>query len=134
MARPHKIDQFADVEDLGCTDRVVHVDAVRTARAALPPREALYGLSQVFSALGDPTRLRIVAALASQELCVCDLAATVRQTESAISHQLRLLRKLGLVRSRREGRLVYYALDDAHVTTLYGQGLDHVRHQAECET
>src|SRR5262249_7832580 len=74
--------------------------------------------AELFAALGDPTRLRIVAALANRELCVCDLAATIGQSESAVSHQLRNLRALGLVRSRREGRLGHYALDDHHLTPL----------------
>jgi DNA-binding transcriptional ArsR family regulator len=130
MPRPRKTDQLADVTDLICDDRVVHVEAVRAARAALPSGTDLLGLAELFAALGDPTRLRIVAALAGQELCVCDLAATVGTTESAVSHQLRSLRSLGLVRSRRDGRLVYYALDDAHVSSLYGQALDHVAHRS----
>jgi DNA-binding transcriptional ArsR family regulator len=129
MSRPRKQDQLADVSDLVCDDRVVHVEAVRTARGTLPTGPTLAGLAEVFATLGDPTRLRIVAALAHQELCVCDLAATVGQTQSAVSHQLRILRSLGLVRSRREGRLVYYALDDGHVTALYGQALDHLAHR-----
>lgn len=130
MARPRKTDQHAAMSDLVCDDRVVHVDAVRAARATMPARTALHDLATVFAALGDPTRLRIVAALAGQELCVCDLAATVGPSESAVSHHLRLLRQLGLVRSRRAGRLVYYALDDVHVAALYGQALDHVAHRA----
>ncbi len=129
MARPRKTDQLAAMADLVCDDRVVHVDAVRAARAALPEGATLAGLAEVFAALGDPTRLRIIAALAQNELCVCDLAASVATSESAVSHQLRGLRDLGLVRSRREGRLVYYALDDAHVTALYSQALDHVDHR-----
>jgi DNA-binding transcriptional ArsR family regulator len=129
MPRPRKQDQLADVSDLVCDDRIVHVEAVRAARGALPAGSTLAGLAEVFATLGDPTRLRIVAALAHRELCVCDLAATVGQTESAVSHQLRNLRALGLVRSRREGRLVYYALDDDHVGALYGQALDHVAHR-----
>jgi ArsR family transcriptional regulator, lead/cadmium/zinc/bismuth-responsive transcriptional repressor len=128
MPRPRKRDQLADVSDLVCDDRVVHVETVRAARAALPVGATLAGVAEVFAALGDPTRLRIVAALAHAELCVCDLAATVGQTESAVSHQLRLLRALGLVRPRREGRLVYYALGGDHVAALFGQALDHVAH------
>ena len=130
MARPHKQDQLAALADLSCEERLVHVDAVRAARAKLPPVLALAAVGELFAALGDPTRLRIVAALAKEELCVCDLAATIGQSESAVSHQLRLLRTLGIVRARREGRLAYYALDDAHVAALYGQALDHVCHQS----
>ncbi len=131
MPRPRKIDQLVTTTDLACDDRVVHVEAVRAAREALPTGQALAGLTDLFAALGDPTRLRIIAALASRELCVCDLAAAIGQTESAVSHHLRILRELGLVRSRREGRLVYYALDDDHVSVLYRHAADHVAHRGQ---
>lgn len=85
-------------------------------------------LASFFKALSDPTRVRIIGALAAGELCVSDLALDLGMTQSAISHQLRLLRELRLVRSRKEGRQVYYALDDDHIADLYRQGLDHVRH------
>ena len=85
-------------------------------------------MAALFGALADPTRVRLVAALERAELCVGDLAATVGLSNSATSHQLRLLRTLGLVRTRREGRTIYYALDDEHVRTLYRQALDHVGH------
>lgn len=130
MARPRKQTQVHDIADLVCDDNVVHVDAVRRARQSIPEPRIVGGVIDLFAALGDPTRLRMVAALAEHELCVCDLAATVGQSESAISHQLRAMRGLGLVRSRREGRLVYYALDDDHVMTLYRQALDHVGHRS----
>jgi ArsR family transcriptional regulator len=104
------------------------MEAVRAAREALPGGTATRELTNLFAALGDPTRLRIMAALATQELCVCDLAATIGHSESAVSHQLRLLRSLRLVRSRREGRRVFYALDDDHVLGIYAQACDHVHH------
>lgn len=88
-------------------------------------------MSDLFGAVADPTRLRIVAALAARELCVGDLAATLAMSQSAVSHQLRVLRDRGLVRARRDGRLSYYALDDEHVAGLFGQALDHVRHRTE---
>lgn len=132
MARPRKRDQLlGGMTDLACDERVVHVEAVRAARASLPDTANLAGLAELFAALGDPTRLRIVAALSARELCVCDLAAAVGTSVSAMSHQLRTLRALGLVRPRRDGRLVYYALDDDHVAALYRQGLDHVGHATE---
>lgn len=131
MARPRKIDQLAAMADLVCDDRIVHVDSVREARSTLPAGETLAGLADIFAVLGDPTRLRIISALVHRELCVCDLAATVGTSESAISHQLRALRALGLVSSRRAGRLVYYTLDDDHVAALYSQGLQHVSHREE---
>ena len=128
MPRPSKAVQFQDPAAMSCDDRVVHIHAVRAARAALPAGERMGALAQFFAALGDPTRLRIVAALASEELCVCDLAAAIGQSESAVSHQLRHLRELRLVRSRREGRRVFYALDDAHVLAIYAQACDHIGH------
>jgi ArsR family transcriptional regulator len=129
MARPRRSDQLSQTSDLLCDDKVVHVEEVRAARRALPQGELLAGMADLFSVLGDPTRLRLVAVLAHRSLCVCDLAAAIGLSESAVSHQLRLLRSLGLVRSRREGRLVYYTLDDEHVTTLFSQAHDHVNHQ-----
>ena len=83
-------------------------------------------LADTFAVLGDPTRVRLVDALAHGELCVSDLADVVGLTESAVSHQLRLLRSLRIVRARRAGRLVYYQLDDAHIRTLLDQGRRHI--------
>jgi ArsR family transcriptional regulator, lead/cadmium/zinc/bismuth-responsive transcriptional repressor len=128
MPRPSKATQLSEPSPSDCDERIVHVEAVRAAREALPSGAATRELTNLFAALGDPTRLRIMAALATQELCVCDLAATIGQSESAVSHQLRLLRSLGLVRSRHEGRRVFYALDDDHVLGIYGQACDHVHH------
>ncbi len=90
-------------------------------------QHALVGLTEIFRVLGDPTRVRILDALATAELCVGDLAHRIRLSESAVSHQLRLLRNARIVRSRREGRMIFYALDDKHVLTLFKQGLRHVQ-------
>jgi ArsR family transcriptional regulator len=87
-----------------------------------------YHLADLFSALSDPTRLRIISVLLEGELNVGDIAAKLDMSESAVSHQLRGLRQLRLVRSRKEGRQVYYALDDDHVARLYRLGMDHVEH------
>jgi DNA-binding transcriptional ArsR family regulator len=86
-------------------------------------------MAALFKAMGDPTRVRIVSALSQGELCVCDIASSVGMSQSAVSHQLRTLRELHLVRTRREGRKIYYALDDDHVHSLFHQGLDHVQHR-----
>jgi ArsR family transcriptional regulator len=83
-------------------------------------------LADFFSILGDPTRVRIVDVLSEGELCVCDIAAEIGISESAVSHQLRLMRGLRIVRGRRDGRSVYYSLDDQHVLDLFQQGLRHV--------
>jgi len=86
-------------------------------------------LAETFKALSDPTRLRLIAALREAEVCVGDLARALGLEQSAVSHQLRLLRALQIVRARKVGRHVYYALDDDHVRGLFAQGIDHVRHQ-----
>jgi DNA-binding transcriptional ArsR family regulator len=85
------------------------------------------GLTEIFRVLGDPTRVRILDALSRSELCVGDLANRLGVTESAVSHQLRLLRSTRIVRARRQGRMIFYALDDRHVLTLFRQGLRHVQ-------
>ena len=87
-------------------------------------------LAETFKVLGDPTRVRIIDALSRSELCVHDLAAHVGISESAVSHQLRLLRGMRLVRPRRDGRLIYYTLDDQHIVGLFVQGLEHVEERA----
>jgi ArsR family transcriptional regulator len=86
-------------------------------------------LAETFAALGDPTRVRILDSLSQRELCVCDVARLLGMTVSAVSHQLRYLRALRLVKRRKEGRNVRYSLDDEHIVTLFAQGLKHVRHR-----
>lgn len=90
------------------------------------PSDTVSTLAETFRILGDPTRVRIVDALAEGELCVCDIAEHVGISESAVSHQLRLMRSMRIVRGRRDGRCVYYTLDDQHVLDLFQQGLRHV--------
>ena len=94
------------------------------------PSRAVEALADTFRVLGDPTRVRIVDALSGGELCVCDIASLVGISESAVSHQLRLLRGMRVVRPRRSGRLVYYALDDQHIIELLRQALTHVEEEA----
>ena len=108
---------------------VFHLDAAKVSRVrrALIPDGDVDGLAATFKMLGDPTRVRILDALSQAELCVCDIATLLRLTGSAVSHQLRLLRGTRLVRSRRAGRMVFYALDDEHITRLFQQGLRHVQ-------
>nr|WP_153726497.1 metalloregulator ArsR/SmtB family transcription factor [Heliorestis convoluta] len=84
-------------------------------------------LAQLFKALGDPTRVRILHVLSRGELCVCDLASLLEMSQSAISHQLRQLRHLGLLRYRKEGKMVYYQLDDQHMVKIFEEGLEHIR-------
>ena len=108
-----------------------HLDPRSTAarrRKLLPPR-TVEGLADTFRVLGDPTRVRILDALSTGELCVCDIASLVGISESAVSHQLRLLRGMRLVRPRRAGRLVFYAVDDHHILGLLTQAMTHVEEQ-----
>jgi DNA-binding transcriptional ArsR family regulator len=107
--------------------RTVHPERVRCARAEASPDQELAELSMIYRVLGDPCRLKILMALRRDEMCVCDLAALTGISESGVSHQLRRLKDLSLVRSRRDGQLVYYALDDKHVVLLLDIGLRHVR-------
>ena len=108
----------------------IDLNRVRKIRAALVQPDAVQGLADTFSALGDPTRVRILDALSHGELCVCDLAAVLKLSQSAVSHQLRLLRGLRLVRPRRDGRVVFYSLDDQHIISLFKQTLQHVEESA----
>jgi len=115
------------VEEDGCLVRIVHLDRVARAREeAIPDRDA-DRLVLIYKALADRTRLRMVMALREDEMCVCDLAALLNLSESAVSHQIRRLKDLALVKSRREGQVLYYSLDDHHVDELIQVGLDHLR-------
>src|SRR3989304_1460455 len=116
-----------------CEETVIHEDEVLAASRMLINGQTAGRLAQIFSALSDPTRLRIISALSEHELCVCDLSAVLGMSQSAVSHQLRLLRNLNLVKYRKEGRIVYYALDDEHIRELYDRGLAHTAHQEKLE-
>jgi len=107
----------------------IDLTRVRKIRSVLVQPDAVQGLADTFSALGDPTRVRILDALSHGELCVCDLAAVLGLSQSAVSHQLRLLRGLRLVRPRRAGRVVFYSLDDQHIIAIFKQTLQHVEEQ-----
>lgn len=111
-----------------CEDRFIDQDRVRQARADLIDDLPARRLAELFKALGDPSRVRIISALSQTELCVYDLATTLGLSQSAVSHQLRLLRDMRLVRYRKEGRHVYYQLDDEHIHALFQRGLEHVEH------
>ncbi|KPL83725.1 ArsR family transcriptional regulator [Thermanaerothrix daxensis] len=112
-----------------CEDNQIHESLVRQVQASLLDGLTATRLAEVFAALSDPSRVRLLAALAEAELCVHDLAAVLGMSQSAVSHQLRLLRALHLVRYRKEGRTVFYALDDEHIRDLLERGLEHIRHQ-----
>lgn len=111
-----------------CAETYIHEARVQAAIAHLVDDSTAVHLAETFRALSDPTRIRMVSLLEGDELCVCDLAAALSMSQSAVSHQLRSLRDLRLVRWRREGRQIFYALDDEHVADLFRRGLDHVAH------
>ena len=111
----------------GCQIRVVHLDRVEQARKEAISDQELDRLALTYKVLGDPNRLKIVMALRNVEMCVCDLAAFTGLSDSAVSHQLRRLKDLALVKSRRAGQIIYYALDDEHVSQLLNVGLGHIR-------
>lgn len=110
-----------------CDIRIIHHEKVEKARASLLTADQLDDLSAFFKVFADQNRLRIVMALQEQEMCVCDIAAFLNISESAVSHQLRFLRTSGLVKNRREGTVLYYRLVDDHVSHLIRIGLEHVQ-------
>lgn len=114
-----------------CDCNVIHRDAVQRALKRKPHDVQLEKLSELFKILGNPTRIKILWALDQNEMCVCDIANVLDMTKSSISHQLAVLRAAGIVKYRREGKEVYYMLDDDHVTQLYEMGLRHIIHQIQ---
>lgn len=109
-----------------CEEFYVHKDIVSHVESLLPPDEQLYDLAELFKIFGDSTRIKILYALFESEMCVCDIAKLLGLTQSAISHQLRTLKAGKLVKSCREGKTVYYSLDDEHVRSIINQGMEHV--------
>ncbi|MBN2365422.1 MAG: transcriptional regulator [Calditrichaeota bacterium] len=110
-----------------CRETIINHEKVKSARQNLPAKSEIDNLSDTFKILGDPTRLKIVIALAWEELCVCDIATVVNLSVSAVSHQLRLLRNMRLVKFRKEGKMVYYSLDDEHIENIIQLAQIHVR-------
>jgi DNA-binding transcriptional ArsR family regulator len=113
-----------DIESLDYN--VIHEEVVAAVRKKMPNDEVLLDLADLFKVFSDSTRVKILCALLRAEMCVCDIAALLGMSKSAISHQLRTLRQTRLVKYRREGKVVYYSLEDEHVGTIFDQGLTHV--------
>jgi DNA-binding transcriptional ArsR family regulator len=116
------LSQFIDKCDIQC----IHEDKVQEVKAQLIEEDKVISLADLFKTLGDSTRVKILYALSLKELCVCDIAAVIGISDSAVSHQLRVLRGQKLVKFRREGKVLYYSLNDDHVSALFAQGLEHV--------
>lgn len=115
-----------DMDDR-CEINTVHEQEVARSKLKMPDESILCELGDFFKTLGDSTRIKIVSALMTGELCVCDIAATVDMTVSAVSHQLRVLRQAKIVRTRRDGKQIFYSIEDNHVGILFTMGLEHVR-------
>jgi ArsR family transcriptional regulator len=116
-----------DHDVMRCDCSVIHEKTVSQVRGRMPENSVFMELGGLFKVFGDYTRIKIIWALAEAEMCVCDLAALLNMTQSAISHQLRVLKQARLVRFRKEGKVVFYALDDEHVKQIFEQGISHIQ-------
>jgi len=119
---------MADInhETLQCDCNIIHEDVVRAVKQNMPEDENLYDLAELFKVFGDTTRIKILYALFASEMCVCDIAVLLNMTQSAISHQLRVLKQARLVKYHKEGKIVYYSLDDEHIKQIFDQGFTHI--------
>lgn len=109
-----------------CSCNVIHKDTVIKVKEKLPQDETLYDLAELFKVFGDSTRIKILCSLFESEMCVCDLSALLSISQSAISHQLRVLKSARLVKFRRDGKVIYYSLDDEHIKHIFDEGLKHI--------
>lgn len=112
-----------------CESFELHENFLKIVRETMPEETELYDLAELFKVFGDSTRIRILFVLFEAEVCVCDLASALNMTQSAISHQLRILKQNKLVKSRREGKSVFYSLADDHVRTIINQGREHIEEE-----
>lgn len=112
-----------------CDCDVIHEDVVTAVKSNMQEDELLFDLAEFFKVLGDSTRIRIICALFQNELCVCDIANVLGMTQSAISHQLKTLKQARLIKGRRDGKVMYYSLDDEHVQQIFDLGIIHLTHQ-----
>lgn len=111
-----------------CEEIKINIRNIKKVKDSMIRESDIIKLSEVFKVIGDPTRIKIIFALSKCELCVCDIVEAIGMTQSAVSHQLRLLRNLKLVKFRKEGKSVVYSLDDDHILQLFNQGMEHVTH------
>lgn len=109
-----------------CDEFCLHGEVIQRARSKMPDVEELYDLAELFKVFGDSTRIRILFVLFEEEMCVCDIAEMLNLTQSAISHQLRMLKQFRLVKSRRDGKTIYYSLADDHVRSIIDMGKEHI--------
>lgn len=109
-----------------CDECKTHEDLLKIVNDNMPDEDELYDLAELFKVFGDSTRIRILFVLFESEVCVCDLAETLNMTQSAVSHQLRILKQAKLIKNRREGKSIFYSLADGHVRTIISQGIEHI--------
>jgi len=109
-----------------CESGVIHYEVIDEVRRKMPPEEPVYDIADLFKVFGDSTRARVICALTISEMCVCDIAALLSMSSSAISHQLRILKQAGIVKNRRDGKVVYYKLADDHIRLLFTVAMEHV--------
>ena len=109
-----------------CSCNVIHKEVVENVKNKLPKEEILYDLAELFKVFGDSTRIKIICSLFESEMCVCDLSVLLNISQSAISHQLRVLKSARLVKFRRAGKVIYYSLDDEHIKQIFDAGLHHI--------
>lgn len=126
MSKKKGVNRMA-MNDVECCDFYqVHENVVKAVTAKMPDEDELYDLAEIFKVFGDSTRIKILYVLFESEMCVCDIAQLLNMNQSAISHQLKILKQSRLVKSRREGKAVFYSLADVHVRTIINQGLEHI--------
>ena len=116
--------EYKDIET--CSECIIHQETVKKVLSEMPAEEQLYDLADFFKTFGDTTRIKILYVLMQSEMCVCDIAETLNISQSAISHQLRILKQAKLVKSVRDGKSVIYSLDDSHVQNVIMQALNHI--------
>ena len=126
MTEAEKIQIEQEVEDGSCEFMHVHEEIVEKVEGVMPDEQQLLDLSEFFKIFGDSTRIKILYVLSQSEMCVCDIATLLQMTQSAISHQLRVLKQMRLVSFRRDGKTVFYKLADAHIQTILAQGMEHI--------
>ncbi len=121
------------INEFICDCNIIHQEVVNKTLQKMPKPELFNKLAEFFKIIGDPTRTKILFALDQNEMCVCDIANVLNMSKSSISHQLATLRKSGIVKCRREGKEVYYTLDDDHVKQVFEVGIEHIEHKEEKE-
>ena len=113
-------------EILECVDKAIHPESIKRVKKHILSDDKIFDLAELFKVFGDSTRMKIISALLEEELCVCDIAMIINSTQSAVSHQLRVLKQAKLVTYRKSGKVVYYALADDHVRQIFEKGCEHI--------